>query len=83
MLLRCEFQITLTHHTSKHRRGIVALYYIDCRRRRRCRSDSEHGRGNSSVNSSVVSFQISRNLHVVVINIVVVVLWKIINRGIN
>lgn len=57
VLLRCESQITLTH-PSKHRRGIVALYYIDCCRRCCCCYDSEHGRGNSSVNSSIVSFQI-------------------------
>ena len=57
VLLRCELQITLTH-PSKHRRGIVALYYIDCCRRCCCCYDSEHGRGNSSVNSSIVSFQI-------------------------
>ena len=32
VLLRCEFSKS-PWHTSKHRRGIVALYYIDCCRR--------------------------------------------------
>lgn len=39
VLLRCEFSKS-PWHTSKHRRGIVALYYIDCCCRRWLRTRS-------------------------------------------